>query len=585
MKKIRVKNKYLVMVVVSALVAMGAVHLGGGSYLWVQARRASSNGDHVKALAYYDALIERYPNHSRIPDALYWSAELLPSFDTFAATFFPLRSGVTVINGGIPEPHAGALSRVERYLRIREKYPHHWAAAHVDYKLAESYHILGDPRSEEFYFQALRNERATGRLNAAMRLVQIYEARNLLDEALAVIEYCQLHLPNHSAIEVEIKLGDVLALRGDYDGARNAYERVLMMAKESEEEFRAQPLHDSSTGEPLEISIVPYYQEQIKTKLANLGVQESGEPVLVQGRVTALGEPLSGINVYANQIIDGSRSYFTDQPGRWVTSEDGTFVGTLPQATFEFGIGLNYHQAQLVEGTHLQILHGELDLTAQDKSPLIEFRFVEPVRLLQPEPNFIYAGESFEISWDAYPGAHEYGVSVSGVIINAEGGTSYVSARSEITKQRRMVFDKRTVTGFGVVRYDSRGIDPAYLVGRPEVYDRLRIVVKALDEEGNTLSSSGGLHFGADTTIPGDVVVQGGQRSQWEQLLLERRYDEAVGLLEAKVEANPEDVDALWILARIYFSGTHALGEDPWDTRTFAYRDLEKSIETLNRIW
>ncbi len=581
MMKIRVKNKYLIVVVILALVAMGAVYFGGGDYLWAQARRASNDGDNVKALAYYDALIDRYPKHSRIPDALYWSAELLPSFHTFKATFFPLRSGVTVINNEIPESHTGTLSRVERYLRIREEYPHHWAAAHVDYKLADAYHVLGDPRSEELYLVTLRDDKATARLDAAMRLVQIYEAQNRLDEALAVIDYCQLHLPNHNPVEVEMKRGDILALTRDYGGARQAYERVLVMAKESEDRLRTQPLHDARTGEPMEISIVPYYQERLKTKLDSLGLQESGEPVLVQGRVTLLGEPLSGVNVYANQIIGDTRSYFTEQPGRWVTSIDGTFTGSLPQATFEFGIGLNYYQAQLVEGKHLQIIHGELDLTAHDNVPMIEFRFVDPVKVQKPREEFVYDGGSMEIEWSAYPGAHEYEISVMGVIVD---NPSHVSPRTEKTQQTSFLFDARIIGTFGSLGNDLQGVHPSFIIGRPESYDRLRIVVKAIDEEGNILSSSGGLSFSGGIQITGEVVVREGQRSQGEQLLLNREYNKAVELLEKQVEENPNDVDALWLLARIYFSGTHAKGEDPWDTRNFVHRDLGKSLETLERI-
>lgn len=584
--RIKVKNKHLFFTIVFVLLTVGAVYVSGGDYLWYQAQRADNSGDNVQALAFYDALIERYPKHRRIPDALYWSADLLPSFDTFIATFFPSRSSVVRRDGGIPELPQGALTREERYLRIREEYSSHWAAAHVAYKLAEVYYALGDPRSEELYLEALRDERATRRLDAALQLIRLYEGQNRLSEALEIIAYCQNHLPNHDPIRVQMKLGDLLASLGDWSGARTAYEEVLSMAKTAEEDFLAIPWQDPQDGEPMRASIVPCYEEQIKAKLVSLGAQEFGEPLTVRGRVTLRGQPLAGANVYANQIVDGQRSYYyySDQPGLWVTSSDGSFVGTLEAGHYEFGIGLNYHQAKLAEGTHLQILNGELDLTASEELPMVEFRFVEPVQLKAPAQDFIYAGGPIEIQWDAYPGAHQYGISVAGVTLGPDGSSSSVSAHTEKTQQTGFLFDRPTINNFGLISYDSKGVDPACFVGRPESYDRLNIAVRALDEEGHVISSSGGLFFGGDALIRGDILVQTGRRSQAEQLLFDRKYDEAVELLEKQVEENPHDVDALWILAHIYYCGTHNKAEDVWDRRSFSHLDLEKSLQTLRRI-
>ena len=60
--------------------------------------------------------------------------------------------------------------------------------------------------------------------------------------------------------------------------------------------------------------------------------------------------------------IRDSSYYGRNEPGLWVTGADGSFSGTLPAGKYEFGIGLNYHLAKLAEGSHLQIVHGELDL-------------------------------------------------------------------------------------------------------------------------------------------------------------------------------------------------------------------------------
>lgn len=46
----------------------------------------------------------------------------------------------------------------------------------------------------------------------------------------------------------------------------------------------------------------------------------------------------------------------------------------------------------------------------------------------------------------------------------------------------------------------------------------------------------------------------------------------------------PEDIDALWLLARIHQAGTYSLEEKNWDHRDFAHYDLEKSLALLERI-
>jgi tetratricopeptide (TPR) repeat protein len=571
--RIRIKNKYLIVLALLAAVSFGAVSLFGGDYLFYKAKQAEGAGKNAEAFAYYEALIQRFPRHSRVPDALYWSAELLPSFDTFIATFFPQRSSVTRIDGGMPELPEGSLTRIERYLRIREEYPRHWAAAHVDYRLADACHALGDPRSEELYLEVLQNERSTGKLEAALRLVQMYAAQSRFDEALSIIDYCERELPNHSPIEVKMKLGDVLNQKGDYPGASQAYAEVLALAEAAELELHS------------EQPILPYYQSQVEEKLASLERYAAGGVFHVEGRVTLYGEPMAGVQVYTNPLQEGSRSYYgRNEPGLWVTGADGSFSGTLPAGKYEFGIGLNYHLAKLAEGSHLQIVHGELDLSSLEELPPVEFRFVEPVTLLMPETDFVYRGEPFEIEWEPYPGAYEYSVLVSGVTADSRGGSYHVHTEVGTTRQTGFTYDGGAVTPFGLIGIDADGVHPAYLVGRPEAYDKLLVAVRAFDQEGNLLASTGGLHFGGEAPITGEVAVGEGLRSRAEGLLLERKYEEGVNLLEKQLEEDPSDLDTLWSLARIYFSGTHAQGGDPWDSRNFAHRDLEKSLAMLERI-
>lgn len=580
MSRIRVKNKHLVLIVFLALLTMGAERFWGGDYLWFQAKRAQEEGDAVKALAYYDALIERYPKHSRVPEALYWSAELLPSSDSFAAVFFPSSSWVQRSGEALAELQQGTLSRVERYLKIKEHYSSHWAAAHVDFKLAHAYQALGDPRAEELYLQALYNDRASNRLEAGFRLAQIYQSQGLVQEALAVLEFCRTELVQYLPLEGQIQLGDLLAGLGDLVGAREAYAEALSQAENIQEYFPPGEVE----GEVGRISVVEEYRERISAKLSSLERLARGEVVEVQGRVMLLGEPLAGVPVYVRERSEGSLAYSSGQRelGRWLTDQGGRFAGNLAVGEYEFGIGLNHHQAQLVEGTHLQIRGGHQDLRTQEPAE-IEFNFVERVELTSPARDFVYAGGPISVQWEPYPGAQAYQVTVAGLTLE-NGGASYVVHPVGITEATSFLFAGQNITPFGLISIDAQGVEPSTLAARPESFAALRISVNALDEEGRVLASSSGLHFGQAGTGPGEILVQAGLRSEAEKLLYDRQYDQAVKLLEQRVAENLQDLDSLWILARIYFSGTHSTSQDPWDASSFAHRDLAKSLAALERI-
>lgn len=554
---------------------MGAIRFFGGDYLWYQADKAHRAGDYLRALAYYDALIERFPKHRRRAEALFWSAELLPNFENFAATIFP--TGSSVIRKGLvaEELPKGALGRVERYELLLAEHPNHRLASHVHFKLADAYHTLGDPRAEELYLQTLKNALASRRWDAGLRLTQLYISQARFEEAADVLEYCRVELGDPLDLESLIRLGDFLAALGDKPGAREVYGKALQQVEGIRETFVG-----DGGREPY--SVAGEYRQRIRTRLANLDVAW----VNVQGRVTLLGRPMAGVHVYAKAAEDPSLPNLSSVgPGYWVTDDDGNFQGKLPPGQYDFGISLNHYQAQLVEGTHLQIKGGRQRLTANRGSQRVEFRFVERVQLNTPTSEDIYTGGPLVVEWAPYPGAWEYKVTVAGVALDEGGGPRYVEYPVALTQEQSYVVDVANIVPFGLLGIDAQGVDPTSLVGRPESFDRLRINVSALDWAGQTLSSSSGLFFGGGGELaPGEIPVQAGLRSEAEELLFRRKYDEAVALLEQQIKENSEDLTALWILARIYYSGTHGQGQDTWDQRSFAHRDLEKSLNILRRI-
>ena len=111
-------------------------HVVDGAYLLKIAERAREGNDPVKALAYYDKFISEYPDDEKIPDALYWSASLLPDNQSFVAVIFPSSMWTTRSHNVIDEIPEEALSKEERLLEICTMYPDHWSAPDATHQLA-----------------------------------------------------------------------------------------------------------------------------------------------------------------------------------------------------------------------------------------------------------------------------------------------------------------------------------------------------------------------------------------------------------------------------------------------------------------
>lgn len=86
--RIRIKNKYLILALIIFAASTGLIYASGGYYLYFKAEKAKNAEDYAAALAYYDALITRYPDHEYVPQALRETIELLAdSRDRITARF------------------------------------------------------------------------------------------------------------------------------------------------------------------------------------------------------------------------------------------------------------------------------------------------------------------------------------------------------------------------------------------------------------------------------------------------------------------------------------------------------------------
>ncbi len=583
--KIRIKNKYLIIAAVLILSAAGLAKACGDAYLFKMGETARQNHDPVKALAYYDRFLSEYPNSDRVPLALYWSASLLRDSHTFTAVIFPTRSSVAHKSNAVAEVPEGVLSRLERLEKILTDYPDHWTAPHALNQFATALYHSGDPRAEGFLLEAARDERCGNRANAAFLLVDTYMAQGRSDEALDLLEYCAQEMPTSYAEQRQIKMGDVLAAIRDYEAARAAYEETLNVYERTADYWRERD-SDHIGPSPADIERMRQdYREQVDAKLAALNEMAKGDDNakgsgIVEGRVLLAGRPLSGVKALVHEVNDETRfsADYSAMPWQSV-GDDGAFRFSLPSGRrYEVGIALNSDAAQSVEGYHLQMI-GAGFVLRPGETRKVELHFVEPVKVAQPEQDFVYDGQPFSVRWQAYPNARSYRVRL-GYVTWGEHGYSSMGTSSMRTIDTHLTIDRIPAIPFGAYGGDAKGVFPTDLIGRPDAYS---LQIEAIDEDGNVISSSSGLHFGAGPDPVSVINAKKTTPTEAERLLLERNYDEAVAKLEEAIAKNPDDIRALEILSRVYFMGAYHIG-DAVLSDDMAHRDWQRSRDMLTRL-
>ncbi|WP_313165193.1 hypothetical protein [Sedimentibacter sp.] len=276
---------------------------------------------------------------------------------------------------------------------------------------------------------------------------------------------------------------------------------------------------------------------------------------VITGTVTFEGKPMPFVEIYVQRADGGMHSRGESYIG--ITDENGEFETLgLRDGLYSIGIGLD---SSLLSDKVLQRSNHQYTELAGNGGK-VDFTFRKTFDVASPEPGQTVNGEEFTVSWEEVEGAAYY--TVEPVITEEpykKSGTSFRGPASDKNGNGKFttnyaVFNVEMLRNQFIIRFggDGTSIEPLTVLGAFLPGAEYPIVVNAYDNDNKLITSSISMRSYYDS-IP-SVTVEG-KLTKGEEMILRRDYTGAIAHYENILNDNPDDVEALRYLVRIYGTG------------------------------
>lgn len=322
------------------MICVGSIALASNNDDLKLANEARIAGEAEKAFGLYEQFLSNNPGDERVPEALFWSAQMIPEHGGLELVLFGSHSMWTQSLAADVDLE-GHMSQQERLWKIYNEYAGHWAWNHTPFLLAEIL-AAGDPdQAEALYREALETSTASRRAEAALALIYQFIAAENYQEALEIVEYAQREIPRRLAVEMQFAKGDIHAALGNTELAKAAYEAVP--AIHAREIHRMEAMADSS-GAAVQrqdmLLMVDEYASQVRDRVLALLFASETNAATIEGQVTIDGKSLAGTTVLINPKQENIIGVTTRHPYFEVrTDAEGRFSVQVP-AGRDYEVGL-----------------------------------------------------------------------------------------------------------------------------------------------------------------------------------------------------------------------------------------------------
>lgn len=263
------------------------------------------------------------------------------------------------------------------------------------------------------------------------------------------------------------------------------------------------------------------------------------------------GDPIPFAGVFLRKNNDLNHSLLLSEPYQMLTDANGRyhFEGVEP-GRYQLGIGLNYEQ---INGRTWPVESGDWVEVAPESTRRIDVTLQPLIQLTTPVNHDEIRGDMIYFEWEAIPEAAYYKLSVgiefgSGSMMTAMD--NYIEGNS-LRVAVQDLYDLRSGLSYEDP-HDWTTVAPESVLGYSNPEAPYFWSVDAYKEDGTKLTSSSGYRLNESTMgyLP-YFLLKGRELTPEDQLVLERKYDEALAAYSDNVSAHPEDIHSLRMKLRL----------------------------------
>lgn len=571
MTYIRIKVKYLLIILVSAvLIVLSAVYLQG-FLLYLLGKGSEVAGDAERAGVFYDRAVEEFPGSAGSLDAAQSKLELMFREKDFGYLRKLKLSGSSALLNGV-YINGESIDKING-----------------QYEAIEKHAVRDDGFARYTIYVAMANyfggygDKATGLLKATdyIRNPDLEQMRKL----------------NLSAIFMglgEMEKGyevikDGLESADRYSGVRNALNGYYCFMTGKLELFKSMERQRDTWYEQtmdLKDTLLKPLLDMNNTisgytELAGLKDKQKKSGNVFTGRVTDEGRPVAyalvslkdtafrGLESSQMGVGDGVKSVA-------VTDADGYFrMEDVPDGVYGMGIGLDWPRVnrkacQMYKNFDLKFTGN----TAMEQN----ISFFSPSDMARAS-NAGAGRLEFKVSLPA--GAAYYTITM-GELRKVEDNMlipnyTFNSERLVVSDYVLNIPDERRRGMQAGASFSDAGIDPHDLMEPFYHTGDYSYFITFYDNKGNILFDSNGIYPGRQNNT---VHVDGREWSEADRLLLDKKYDEAIKMYETLIDDPEEGLHARKVLAKLYLNGWK------YDKKTFSLvnKDTQKAKKYLTML-
>ncbi|CAH1054593.1 carboxypeptidase-like regulatory domain-containing protein [Paenibacillus pseudetheri] len=279
----------------------------------------------------------------------------------------------------------------------------------------------------------------------------------------------------------------------------------------------------------------------------------STSTAVVSGTLTRSdGTPISRAGIFLRAESEVNHSITAAEPYRIVTDDKGRFEfhGVIP-GFYQLQLGLSYDQ---IDGWTWPVQYDDW-IEVKPGDSLNQSIVLQPLLELQsPINQETITGQSVDFHWKAVKGAAYYRLSGG-----AEGAAVSAQIRDHIIGNHVSIPVEELYSSggfsFGSSGEGWESIDPLSLLGFMNPEARFSWNIEALDANGRLITRSYGYRLNENTVgnLP-FFYLKERELTAADQLLLDKKPDQALTMYQQNVFDDPQDVHALHMLVKMMFA-------------------------------